>query len=218
MDTSNCRIIVFTKAPIAGQVKTRLIPALGAQGAAELHKRLTVHRLDTASGTGITIDLWCTPSIQHEFFSRLQARYSVNLFQQQGRDLGERMAFAFEASLQRSHKAVLVGTDCPQLDNREIMLAFDRLEQGDDAVISPAEDGGYGLLGLRRFNNSIFMGVEWGTANVLEHTRNRLVQLRWKWTELDTCWDVDRTEDLPRLEKLDSSFFANLPIVVNTFL
>jgi hypothetical protein len=94
---------------------------------------------------------------------------------------------------------VLVGTDCPALTADYLAQAFALLDGGADAVVGPAEDGGYILIGLRRTDKRLFDGVAWGTASVLDETRARLAALGWSWQELETLWDVDRPEDLERL-------------------
>ena len=95
---------------------------------------------------------------------------------------------------------ILIGSDCPALTAADVRRAA-RLLRGCDAVIAPAEDGGYPLIGLARSSPAVFAGVAWSTASVLEQTRERLAGLGWRWRELRTVWDVDRPEDLARLER-----------------
>jgi uncharacterized protein len=202
MTAADCRIIIFAKAPVPGQVKTRLIPSLGAQGAGNLYEQLILHSLSTAIEAQIGfVDLWCTPSAQHPFFSQCAQRFQTNLFNQTEGDLGSRMAHAFHETLKRTRQALLIGTDCPSLMVDDLREAADVLGQGIDAVIGPAEDGGYLLIGLRRSVPDLFTGISWGTGSVLEQTRGRLRELRWKWHELSERWDVDRPEDVERLKR-----------------
>jgi glycosyltransferase A (GT-A) superfamily protein (DUF2064 family) len=104
-------------------------------------------------------------------------------------------------ALRRHPGAVLIGSDCPALRPSDLRAALRALRAGADAVLSPAEDGGYPLIGLRRVSRRLFDGVSWGSARVLEQTRRRLARLGWRWTELRTLWDVDRPEDVARLRR-----------------
>ncbi len=195
-------LIIFSKAPVAGQVKTRLLPVLSAQQAAHLYRLLLERQVRSALESGCAdVELWCSPDCGHEFFRTLQRRYAVTLHRQQGADLGQRMDHALHTVLQRADAAVLVGADIPSLDGDDLCAAFARLEQGDDAVLTPTEDGGYALLGLRRVDTALFEGIRWGSAQVLAQTRRVLGQLGWNWSELEERWDLDRPEDLQRLRE-----------------
>ena len=197
--------MVFAKAPIPGEVKTRLIPALGPVHAAELHKCLTTRIVATTVQSGLyTVDLWCSPSSEDTYFQWLQQRYSLSLHRQVGPGLGDRMAFAFQQTLKRSPLVVIVGTDCPVLTADVLNKAFEKLTQGEDAVIAPAEDGGYVLLGLRRYSPYLFENIAWGTSDVMNQTKQRLIDMQWRWSELETFWDVDRPEDLKRLGEISA--------------
>jgi rSAM/selenodomain-associated transferase 1 len=190
------RILVFAKAPVPGEVKTRLVPALGAQAAAELHERLVRRTLRTATSSRVApVEAWCSPDDTHPFFRTLSLPRRV----QCGRDLGERMAHAFHVTLADSRFAILIGTDCPALTGDHLREAAEHLAQDKDAVLGPAEDGGYVLLGLRRDEPRLFDGVAWGTAQVLDATRARLEGCGLRWHELPGLWDVDRPEDLKRM-------------------
>lgn len=191
-------LMIFAKAPVAGAAKTRLAPALGQQGAADLHARLTGRILHTAVSANLApVELWCSPDCGHPFFRAIAD--SVGRRVQHGQDLGERMANAFEAALARHPYAVLVGTDCPVMTADYLSRAFAALAGGADAVIGPAEDGGYMLIGLRRPGKRLFEGMTWSTDRVLAETRERLAASGLNWHELETLWDVDRPEDMKRL-------------------
>jgi uncharacterized protein len=184
-------IIVFAKAPVPGEAKTRLVPALGAWGAARLHAQLTLHALRTARAAG------CGPveihgTRRHSFFARLKVPFRL----QRGRDLGERMFHA----LARNPGAILIGTDCPELTPADLRRAARWLRGSCDVVLAPAEDGGYALIALRRVSPEMFRNIAWGTSSVYEQTVKRLKGHRWR--ALRTVWDVDRAEDLPRLRSL----------------
>ena len=195
-----CRLLVFAKAPIPGQVKTRLIPSMGAMAAASLHKKLVFHSLKTITNSGLgPVELWCTPSAEHPFFKLCAEKFQLRLRKQTDGDIGKRMAYAFDHTLRKVPSALLIGTDCPSLTQDDLKEAAEVLAQGMDAVIGPAEDGGYVLLGLRRFTPELFAGISWGTDLVLEQTRACLQSLGRQWHELKERWDVDRPEDLKRL-------------------
>jgi rSAM/selenodomain-associated transferase 1 len=198
-------LIVFARAPEPGRVKTRLVPLLGKRGAARLHARLVEKTLETALAAEFgDIDLYCSPGIGHGFFLKSKKRFGVGLRSQGGGDLGDRMYRAFKRALGSHSHVVLIGSDCPVLRPADLRAAERALRAGADAVLSPAEDGGYALIGLRRVSRRLFDGIAWSTPEVLAQTRGRLAQLRWRWKELRTVWDVDRPQDVARLEKLRS--------------
>ena len=184
-------IIVFAKAPVPGKAKTRLVPALGEWGAARLHERLTRHAVRTALAAGCgRVEIHGTR--RHSFFDSLGLPFRV----QRGRDLGERMHHA----LGRNPGAILIGTDCPALTAADLRRAARLLCGGYEAVLAPAEDGGYALIALRRVAPGTFRNIAWGTSTVFDETAKRL--RRYRWRALRTVWDVDRPEDLPRLRAL----------------
>ena len=207
MSHHNGSIIVFAKAPEAGKVKTRLIPALDAQGAANLHEKLVLHTLTTVTQANLcAVQLWCasssSPLCSHPFFARCQDEFSVSLHEQCGNDLGERMHHALTTALHKYTYAIVIGTDCPAITAHYLQQALAALQHGARIALGPAEDGGYVLIGARQSHPSLFSGVTWGTASVLNETRARLRTLGWPWQELPELWDVDRPEDLPRLGQM----------------
>jgi rSAM/selenodomain-associated transferase 1 len=197
---SEVRILIFAKAPQPGAVKTRLIPALGAQGAATLHAQLVEHTLAMvcAAGTG-RVELHCAPNTSNPFFRFCSAKYGIALAAQSDGDLGERMFDAFSEALNTTSHVILVGTDCPALTVSYLIEALEALRDGSDAVFVPAEDGGYALIGLGKCDARLFEGISWGGSQVMAQTRGRLRELRWRWRELDPLWDVDRPADYQRL-------------------
>ncbi len=202
MSAADCGLILFAKAPVPGRVKTRLIPALGAAGSARLCRQLILHTLEKAVEAHVgLINLWCSPSSNHPFFHRCAEKFEINLMDQTRGNLGTRMAYAFRKTLKTVSQAILIGTDCPALTLRDLREAAACLQQGMDAVIGPAEDGGYVLIGLARPAPELFVGIRWGTGSVLDENRARLQRRGWKWRELPERWDVDRPEDLRRLKR-----------------
>ncbi len=193
------RILVLSKAPVPGAVKTRLIPTLGAEAAADLHARLALRTIEMAVAANVApVEVWCSPDRSHPFFRALALPLEV----QRGKDLGERMADAMASALSRSRFAILIGTDIPAMTGEYLREAATQLAQRRDAVVGPAEDGGYVLVGLRQSDPRIFQDVPWGTAQVLESTRARLEEHGYDWHELPCLWDVDRVEDLQRMPGL----------------
>lgn len=208
MEFPEARIIVFAKAPVPGQVKTRLAVTLGKLGAARLYQQLltsTLHRLTHARLA--PVELWCAPTPQYGFFIACRRTYDVRLRRQQGRDLGERMAHGLATVLREgSAFAVIVGSDCPSLDARYLRQGLTALRAGQDAVLGPTEDGGYMLIGLRHLYPTLFRGIHWGGSTVLAATRRRLQRKGLNWTELPLGWDVDRPADLRRLRRQRALF------------
>lgn len=196
-------ILVFARAPEPGWSKTRLIPALGAEGAAALHTRLLARTLDIATSAGIgAVQLWCTPDTEHPYFAVCRQRYGVNLHRQQGADLGERMDRALQEALGRQRNALLIGCDAPTLSVAHLQEANRQLTAGVDVVIGPAEDGGYVLIGLSRPCPALFTAMPWGSDRVLALTRERIAALGLRAHELAPQPDLDRPEDLIRWPEL----------------
>jgi len=194
------RLLVFTRAPSAGQVKTRLIPRLGAQGAADFHARLIHHCLQTVTRAGLCpVELWCAPSCQDPFFQNCRECYGIELYDQVQGELGERMHAALGSALARAESAVLIGTDIPSIEAADLDEAFQSLEQGKDAVVGPARDGGYYLIGLKQPSRRFFEGIPWGTSTVFQETVSRLQQLGMDWSRLREQSDVDTPDDYNRL-------------------
>jgi rSAM/selenodomain-associated transferase 1 len=191
-------VVVFAKAPEPGRTKTRLAPALGEEGAARLHRTLARRAIATAFAANIgPVVLACAPDVAHPFFEACAREFDVALEAQGEGDLGERMSRAFE----RHAPAVLIGTDCPALTATHLREAGRALALGLDAVLAPAEDGGYVLIALARPAPEVFAGIAWGGPDVLAATRTRMGQAELVCTELPLLWDVDRPEDLARLRE-----------------
>ena len=195
------RVAVFAKAPVPGQVKTRLAEVLGADAAAGLHAGLVRHALATAVASGLgAVELWCAPDERHDFFERCAAEFGARLHAQRGADLGARMRAAFDEAFARGEALVVIGADCPALKPGDLRAAAAALEAHDVAIV-PAEDGGYVLLAMARAVPEIFEGVAWGSPSVMGETRSRLAAAGVAWWELPASWDVDRPEDYERLQR-----------------
>ncbi|HEX2255350.1 MAG TPA: TIGR04282 family arsenosugar biosynthesis glycosyltransferase [Afifellaceae bacterium] len=200
--TEPAGIAAFAKAPVPGYAKTRLAPLLGAEGAAALQAELIARAIDTALAARLgPVSLWCAPDNSHPLFARLAAAHGVQLFDQQGPDLGARMAAAF-AALTPDRPLLLIGTDCPALTPDHLRECATGLVSGDDAVFLPAEDGGYVLVGLKEPRPDIFGGIAWGSARVMEETRARLRAAGLSWSEPAVLWDLDEPADYQRYRAL----------------
>jgi rSAM/selenodomain-associated transferase 1 len=196
-------ILIFAKAPVAGRVKTRLLPQISAAQAAQLHVELTQNRLQMCTSAGLCdVQLWCSPDVHHPFFAACRQRYRTQLQTQQGDDLGERMSGAIKAMLHCYKKVVIIGSDAPALGMPTIESAIEQLDHYDVALV-PAEDGGYVLLGASSFHDDLLADIPWGTKHVLADTLRNLDSLGLEYTLLPECWDVDRPEDLKRYRAMN---------------
>lgn len=194
----NPKIIVFAKAPIAGEAKTRLIPLIGAEGAAKLQRLLIAHSLRVALDARLgPVELCCTPDCEHPYFAQCASRFGVQLTQQGAGDLGARMHNALARI--GNGGAILVGCDCPSLEADDLRQAAAALKDAYRAVFVPAEDGGYMLVGTTASDCRLFERIEWGGGMVMADTRERLRRLGWRWRELPVRWDVDRPADYERM-------------------
>ena len=193
-------LLVFTKTPVPGRVKTRLLSVMNPEQAAAIAIELLRRTLDTARRSSVRdIELWCTPTTRHSTLIELGEDFSMALQTQTGADLGERMFSAVEQSLDNYRHVMLAGSDCIDLAVADLDLAREKLAEGYDVVLGPSLDGGYHLIGLSRLYRELFTGIEWGTDRVLQDTRERVAQLDLTLYELPERRDLDRPEDLKYL-------------------
>ena len=193
-------ILVFCKAPIAGQVKTRLMPPLSAQQAVDVHIELTHRILSLLVQVQLSpIQLWCSPDTAHPFFYDCKEQYAVSLHRQQGQDLGERMFNAIGTALQSFSNVLLVGCDCPSLTASDFDFTIDALQSNNDIVLAPAEDGGYVMIAMKQAHPELFLDMNWGTQNVFNTTCERINKLGLGIVQTTQQWDVDTFKDLQRL-------------------
>ncbi|MEE9493563.1 MAG: TIGR04282 family arsenosugar biosynthesis glycosyltransferase [Gammaproteobacteria bacterium] len=188
-------ILVFVKAPVPGQVKTRLAVDIGNEMAAAVSETMMYQILGMLQASSIApVTLYVAGDASHPAIETAGASVQKIQPQIEG-DLGARMAQAMTTTLASRKKAILIGTDCP-------IMQIDYLQQAlnaeSDVVLGPAEDGGYVLIGMSVDTPSIFTGIDWGTDNVLQQTRNKIDQEKLTVTELDRLWDVDYFTDLQR--------------------
>jgi rSAM/selenodomain-associated transferase 1 len=190
---------VFARAPLAGQVKTRLIPQLGVQGATDLHRRLVVATLRRAcAAAGAQVELWIAGDPLDAFVQDCARRFRVPVFEQCGADLGERMARALSQALSRPDRGtgcVLIGSDCPAQTIDDLQQAAAALRT-HEVVVQPCRDGGYVLIGLARPQPQLFGAIEWGGPAVLQHTLQRAQSLHLAPYLLREVPDLDTAADL----------------------
>lgn len=193
---SAARILVFAKAPEPGKVKTRLIPALGAAGAARLAAEMLDRTLREAVAARIgVVELCCDPAPGAPVWDG--RRDSADCLSGQGEgDLGARMARAAQRTIEGGERMLLIGADCPGLDRHRLREAAAALER-NDAVLHPTEDGGYALLGLAQFDASLFEGIAWSRSTVAAATIARIEALGWTFHIAATLRDIDEPADLP---------------------
>ncbi len=198
VDSNQTAIAIFAKAPIEGFAKTRLIPRLGAAGAAQLQTVLITRAVEVAKTAALgPVSLWCTPDCSHPFFQEIAEKHSIPLHPQTGEDLGARMENAF-AHLSKTMPVLLMGTDCVAIDAKLLARCAASLWKDKDAVFLPVEDGGYILIGLKKPVPELFRNMPWTTERVMPETRRRAKELGLKTEEPKILWDIDRPEDYTR--------------------
>jgi len=195
MTENTHQLIVFARAPIVGQCKSRLIPLLNPQGSSDFYKKLLSHCFNQLENLdGIDISLYVYPDADNHYLKKLAEINSVTLVEQQGKNLGERMFNAIHDSLQHYNKTVLIGTDCPLLDASYIKKAFSEIRPGR-LVLGPATDGGYVLIGANHIEPCFFENINWGTEHVLEQSIMNIVDANYEYSLLDVLWDIDTPDD-----------------------
>lgn len=194
------RIVIFAKAPQPGFAKTRLIPVLGTQGAADLARRMLAQTVRKALAAGLgPVELCVTPSVTDPVWQTLAVPDvmpdAVHWSDQGQGDLGQRMARATQRVIESGESVLLIGTDCPELGAAHLQRAADALQRSDAALL-PTFDGGYALLGLNRFHPSLFAAIAWSTAAVASETLDRFGQLGWTVHSQPMLHDIDEPADL----------------------
>lgn len=196
-------LIIFTRYPQPGKAKTRLIPALGAEGAAALQRQMTQHTLAQVEAlraiAPVSVEIWYADGADEQ----QQAQQLESWLGQQwvyrpqlGDDLGERLIYATQAAFEAGmQQVVTIGTDCPDLNAAQLQQAFQLLDQ-HDLVLGPATDGGYYLIGLKRFVPELFQNIPWSSEVVLQQTVQIAENLGLSIAYLDALTDIDRPEDL----------------------
>lgn len=204
---------MLARAPQPGLVKIRLIPTLGEDGACDLQRLLLERALTTLPSADFDARILWLDEEPDTALERLADEHGWAIIEQPAGDLGERMRRIAALGLSSHDAVILIGNDCPVLDG-DYLAAACRALQHQDAVLGPAEDGGYVLLGLRRVDPLLFDGIPWGCEEVMGLTCERLHWLGWEHLLLPRLWDVDRPEDLQRLAELGihlAAFSVRLP-------
>jgi uncharacterized protein len=194
--TANC-LIIFTRYPEPGKTKTRLIPALGELGAAQLHRRMAEHTMAQARALSCAIEVWYvggTEELMQDWLGK-DLRYR----EQPAGDLGDRMCAAFRSAFDQGYQSVtIVGTDCPGITTALLAQGFAEL-QNQVVAIGPAIDGGYYLIGLQRLVPELFQGIAWSTATVFSETLAIAEQFQLPTYLLPSLPDIDLPDDLQYL-------------------
>lgn len=190
-------LVIMAKAPVPGQSKTRLVPPLSPQEAAEISRCLLLDLLDSlASFEGADLFVAFSPAEAAPFFQETVPSNFV-CFAQNGRDLGERMKNVFDDLMSRGYKnVVLLGSDVPALPAGFLTEAFMVLGKSEKVVVGPSRDGGYYLIGLNRAEPEIFTGVTWSSEDVLALTVKKLSDCGRRPYFLPSWFDIDTKEDL----------------------
>ena len=194
------RLIIFAKAPQPGAVKTRLIPALGADGAAALARAMLAHTLQQALVAGLdVIELCLSPAPDNPAWRSVALPAGVDFTWQGEGDLGERMHRAITRALAlHTGPVLLIGTDCPALSSKHLREAARQLAQHDAALL-PVADGGYVLIGLQAPCPAIFRQMAWSTSSVAAETLQRLAALDLRVWQGPVLHDIDNAADLVHL-------------------
>ncbi|MDR9417311.1 MAG: TIGR04282 family arsenosugar biosynthesis glycosyltransferase [Gracilimonas sp.] len=191
------KLIIFVKNEELGHVKTRLAKAIGDEKALLAYQKLIEVTARQAAKLQVKKEVWYSSYIagndswdEQQFTKKLQ----------KGADLGERMSHAFKEAFEEGiKKAVIIGSDCADLTAEILQEAFNALDDAD-FVVGPAEDGGYYLLGMRRYNPELFQGISWSTGSVLESTKDRIAEIGGVIYQLQLLNDVDTIDDWERVK------------------
>jgi rSAM/selenodomain-associated transferase 2/rSAM/selenodomain-associated transferase 1 len=213
------RLILFARFPVAGEVKTRLIPALGPQGAAALHRRLVLRTLRTArafcDSQKVALEIWFAGGGQEQLRHWLGDSWTCR--PQNGDDLGQRIANVLGQSFgEGSQATVIIGSDCPALSPDVLQAAFEALKD-QRVVFGPAEDGGYYLVGLTKAIPELFQGLPWGTDSVLAASLEVLQRSGESYSLLAPLPDIDRPEDVPQwgqIADLEDADLGRVSVIV----
>jgi rSAM/selenodomain-associated transferase 1 len=210
----NAHFMLFIRFPAAGAAKTRLIPALGAEGAATLHRRMAEVSIDLIrrqmQRDAADSTIWITGGRERAFQDWLGS--DLEYREQPDGDLGDRLQYAFEDAFERGAACVFaLGGDVPSLSDSILQQARSALQESD-VVLGPAADGGYYLIGMKRFHPELFTGIEWGGEYVYAQTCNAIGECDLQVETLQTLDDIDRPDDLESLVG-DSRFSSILECV-----
>lgn len=209
------RMIVMLKLPAPGYAKTRLIPHLGERGAADLALKLLHHTLLLISHLKIdSVELWMSPAPSDPRWMDIIdlshfGEQRISCHDQGQGDLGVRLERAARKGIDEGFNVSIIGTDCPFLNEQDLLESFERLLD-KDVCIYPSFDGGYVLIGMRKFSPFIFSGIPWSTSAVTTETLDRIEHIGWTYSVGQTFQDIDEHPDLESLKKFGSKFNTSL--------
>ena len=176
-------------------MKTRLAEDIGDKNAVSIYSSLLMNTLNNAHiSTGKTY-LYCYPNVDHPVLKKYAEKYNLKMREQSTGNLGDKMFNAIDSHINFDKKVILIGTDCPEIDADYIQQAFNQLNQDNDIVLGPTEDGGYALIGANKINKSIFEKINWSTNQVLKQTIDNLTNLGWSYSCLSKVKDLDVLQD-----------------------
>ncbi len=191
------QLIIFIKNPVLGKVKTRLAKYIGDRSALQIYLSLLKHTFKITKELEDVVKVVYYSDVVEEDDMWISTSFGKSL--QEGNDLGMRMKNAFQTAFNEgAERVVIIGSDCFELTQNYIEHAFNILNS-NQAVIGPAVDGGYYLLGMNRMYSSVFQDVEWSTHNVFVSTFVKLKEEDIQFKLLPVLYDVDRVEDVPEL-------------------
>lgn len=196
------QILIFTKPPLAGKCKSRLIPALGEEGAAELQARLLKKIIKDLSDFNLCpFEIWQSEESSYFSDSFREQKINISIYTQQGDTLGERMFNAMQMALQKVSNVIIIGADCVLYSQAYIKKAISYLGSVSSLVIGPATDGGYVLIGASQLFPSVFENINWGTNRVFEQTLLTAQNKGITCHILTELWDIDTPADLDKLRE-----------------
>jgi rSAM/selenodomain-associated transferase 1 len=206
-------LLVFAKEPVPGKVKSRLAQAIGAEASARVYRDLLATTLAHGHAAWRSrvvdhLELWCASDGDIPFLRGIGTAFGATRYLQSAGDLGQRMAHAMRDAFTRASSLLLIGSDCPLLQPARLAEAAAALRT-HDAVLVPAEDGGYVLVGARR--ELPLADVRWSTTHALADTVRGFVRAGIAHATLPACWDVDDAEGLARFDALRKPPTAALP-------
>ena len=196
------RLIILAKAPVPGQVKSRLAASMGALAAARRYQRMLAEVALVTAATAsadrqVSVGLYFSPR-RHPVLDRVCHHYGFTQHAQPSGSLGARLKWIAHRELACADALVMIGGDCVGLSPHHLHEAFARLNDGEDAVLAPAGDGGYTLIGLRVPERRLFLGIPWGGSDVLRCTCRQADRAGLRFSLLPTASDLDTVADLKR--------------------
>ncbi len=215
-------VLIFSKAPVSGEVKTRLAKDIGSEAALNVYKAMLktiCQKLSCSSTNEIVWDCYLSASkdLDHPFFSELISDYGLNTHLQSGGDLGKKMQTAMSDLLNHYEKVVIVGGDAISISAEMIEAVFQALDHSDVSLV-PAQDGGYIAIAVKKTHPEMFQNIEWGTEQVLTQQLACFEAIDWHCWMSEHLWDLDELEDLQRVKAMPELYTAMLAAGLNPAL